>query len=142
MIGLTLGRDALSLADLVIDGDPFAGDYHLPEDGLAWPDLSLRKIYTSESATAPRQLLGYVPEPGVIPAVVYVHGDTTSDVFAAMAVLEAALTQWSYDVTITLDGSSRAYVGEPVLPTWGPIDAGMVRARMSRCTVQIPVRAA
>ena len=58
---------------------------------------------------------------------------------ANKALLEAALSQWAYTITTTVDGVATAYNAEPCIPTWGPVEAGMVRARLARASVSVPV---
>lgn len=140
MWSLTFDRSALELDDLVIDGDPFAGSFHLPEDGLEWPAFKFRYGYAPESRDVPgRTLLAAVLDASSLPAVIYAHADTTAALKAAQAELEAAVSQWSYDVTLTVDGQSWTWAADPSWPSWGPIDSGMVRARLSRASLVIPI---
>lgn len=49
MLTLTLTRTSLSLPDLVIGSDPFAGAFHIPEDGMEWPRFDTRRVFAPES---------------------------------------------------------------------------------------------
>lgn len=135
MISLTISRTALSLPDLTFTGDP-SGDFHVPEDGVRWPRLALRKVYAPESEFVPgRTKLAQVAGVADYPVSLYVHGDTTGEVFANMDALEAAVTQFEFDLTVTIDGESRTYRTEGDFPDWGEVDSGMVRAHLARGTV-------
>lgn len=135
MIGVTISRDSLSLPDLVFSGDP-TGDFHVPEDGVRWPRVSMRKIYAPESEfIAGRVKLAQVEGVADYPVTLYVHGDTTADVFTNMDALEAAVLQFEFDLTITVDGESRTYTAEGDFPDWGEVDSSMVRAHMAKGTV-------
>lgn len=136
MISLTIDRTGLSLPALVIDADPFTGAFHIPEDGLRWPRLSMRKVYAPESEfIAGRVKLAQVPGVADYEVSLYAHGDTTAAVFAAQDALEAAATQFEFDLTVTIDGQSRTYRAEGDFPDWGEVDSGQVRAHLVKGTV-------
>jgi hypothetical protein len=131
VISLTITRAALSLADLTIGDNPFAGDHHLPEGGLSWPQFTMRRAYFPDSDFVDGSLLSSaVKGMGTHALSIYAHGDTTAELFAAMDVLEAAFT---------IDGVSRTYAADPEFPQWGEVDSGMVRAHMARATVTVPL---
>lgn len=135
MISVTISRTDLALADLTFSGDP-AGDFHVPEDGVRWPRVAMRKIYAPESEfIAGRVKLAQVEGVADYPVTLYVHGDTTADVFTNMDALEAAVCQFEFDLTITIDGQSRTYRAEGDFPDWGEVDSGMVRAHLAKGTV-------
>lgn len=135
MIAVTIGRDDLSLADLTFTGDP-AADFHVPEDGVRWPRVAMRKVYAPESEfIAGRVKLAQVEGVADYPVTLYAHGDTTAEVVANMDALEAAVTQFEFDLTVTIDGQSRTYRAEGDFPDWGEVDSSMVRAFMAKGTV-------
>lgn len=143
MQSLTIARDSLVLADLVIDNNPHTGDFHIPEDGLERPGFSMRHTFAPDSAYFPgRTLLAAVTDASNLPVVIYAHADTSAGLEAAIAELEAALTQWDYDVTLSVDGQARTWPAMPEYPQWGPVDSGMVRAHMARASVVIPLNPA
>lgn len=138
MIVVTIER--ADVADLVIDSNPYAGALHIPEDGVGEVGWTYRRTYAPDSAYVPgKMLLAAVRDAASLPLSIYAHGDDTADVEAAKALLEAATTQWAYVVTVSVDGVSSTYNAEPCIPTWGPVDTGMVRARLARCQLVIPV---
>lgn len=140
MISVTFTRDALSLPDLVIGDDPFAGNFHIPEDGVTRPDFKMRRAYAADNPLfAGRQMLAAVPDAGTLPLKIYAHGATTAALNTARAVLDAAATQWAFTVTVTVDGQSETWDANPEFPEWGVIDLGMARAFMARCSLVLPV---
>jgi hypothetical protein len=78
---------------------------------------------------------------GTLPLPVYVGGDTYAEVETNKAVLQAAVDQWSYELTLTVEGAGYVFTAECVDDeiAWGEIDSGMVRARICRGTVAIPL---
>lgn len=140
MISISIDRASLSLAPLVITNDPFAGTFHLPEDGVALPGWSMRRTYAPDSFwVGGKQLLAAVREAATLPLVIYAHASTTVALEAAKAELEVALSQFDYDITLTVDSVATTYRCEPEWPQWGPVDSGMVRAHMARAAVVVPV---
>lgn len=141
MISVTLDRTSLSLSPLVITSNPFGTSLHLPEDGVVWPNFDTRRTYAPDSPyESGRVLLAAVREAADLPLTVYAHGADAAATDAAKAELEAALAQWSYDLTLTVDGIAHAYNAEIVLGVpWGPVDSGMVAAHMARTSFSIPL---
>lgn len=139
---LTIARES-PLADLVITNDPHAGNFHLPEDGLERPGFTMRRTYAPDSAYFPgRTLLAAVADASTLPVIIYAHATTSALLVTAMAELEAALTQFAYDITLSIDGQAKTWLADPELPQWGAIDSGMVRAHMARASVVIPINPA
>lgn len=139
MFSLTIGRAGLSLADLTIGNDPTSG-FWLPEEGLEEPDQSWRLSYMPDHPDVHgKQLLSAVLEHSAIPAVIYTKAATSADLATNKATLATALGQFSYTVTLNLDGATYAYSADPCGPRWGAVDSGMVRAKIARASVVIPV---
>lgn len=140
---VTFDRASLSAADLVITDSPTAGAFHLPEGGLARPGRAIRRQYAPDSAwVGGRQLLAAVEDAGTLPLTIYAHGSSAAALEAAIAELEAASSQFAYDVTITIDGQSRTWAADPELPQWGPVDSGLVRAHIAIASLVIPINPA
>lgn len=142
MISLTFDRTSLSLSPLVVTDNPFGTTLYLPEDGLVRPAFGTRYTRTPVSAyeSGNGDLLAAVREATDLPVTVYAHADTTAALEAAKAELEASVAQWSYDLTLTVDGAVRTYSAEILLDVpWGPVDSGMVRAHMARASFSIPL---
>jgi hypothetical protein len=138
---ITIDRTALSLPDLVITGDSTGADFHLPEDGIGRPNFAMRRGYAPTSRLiSGQQLLSAVADVGSLSLRIYAHGTSTADLDVNRAALTAALTQWAFQLTLTVDGSAETYWCDPEFPTWGPVDSGEVAAFMSIATITVPVQ--
>ena len=138
-VSLTISRTSLSLADLVIDQDS-TQPFWLPEDGLEEPDNDWRINYMPDHPDVHgKEKLSAVLEHSAIPAVVYTKAADVATLAAQKAALAAALGQWSYTVTLNLNGATYAYSADPCGPRWGAVDSGMVRAKIAKASVVIPV---
>lgn len=138
---VTIDRTALTLSPLVITNDPFGTAFHLPSDGIGRGNFAIRKTYAPTSRLiGGQQLLSAVTDLGSLPLRIYAHGSTTAEVASNMAVLNAALSQWAYEITLTVDGVSETWWADPELPTWGPVDSGEVAAHMAIATVTVPIQ--
>lgn len=135
-ISLTISRVALSLPDLVISND------HTSElwiDEISPPGFSFRYNYAPDSDHIPGStLLSAVLEASQIPLALYVRSASASAKATKMAALEAAVSQFSYSATLTLDGIAQAFSADPTWPVWS-WDSGMASAFMARASVVIPV---
>lgn len=140
-IEVSINRTSLSLSPLVITGDPFAGRWHLPEEGLVWPVFETRREYAPDSAyVGGKSLLAAVRDATEIALTVYAHGTSGADLAASKAELESALAQWSYGLTLTVDSVAYTYQAEVLLGLpWGPVDSGMVAARLASASFSIPL---
>ena len=139
-MSVVFDRTALTLGDLTISNTP-GGDYWLPE-GVEWPRFGRRKEFAPPSPyLSGRTLLARVSDVGLLPLTIYVGGSTTSEVETQKAALQAAVDQWSYDLTLTVDGVSADFTAECADDdiTWGAIDSGMVRAHICRGSLTIPL---
>lgn len=78
---------------------------------------------------------------GVFPLAIYAGGDTDEEVWANCEALQAAVDQWTYDLTLDVGEATRTFTAECVDDEidWGDIDSGMVRARICRGSVTIPL---
>jgi hypothetical protein len=139
ILSLTISRASLSLADLVITNDP-TQPFHLPEDGLEEPDVTYRLAYMPDSRDVHgKELVAAALEHSAIPATIYAKAADSATLATLKAELRAALGQFSYDVTLNLDGATATYSADPCGPRWGAVDSGMVKARMAKASVTIPV---
>jgi hypothetical protein len=136
---LTIDRSSLSLSDLVIGTSPFGADMYLPEDGIERFDFDYRRSYAEGSTYAPRALLAAILEPTTLSVAVYCRGASSAALATIETTLTTAMSQWAYDLTLTIDGVSQTVTGEPTRPAFGQIDSGMVRAFVSRATLSIPI---
>lgn len=141
MISLTFDRTSLSLSPLVITNAPTDDGLYLPEDGLVWPAFGTRYTRAPDSVfEGGSLLLAAVAEATELPLTVYAKGASGAATDAYKATFEAAVAQWSYDLTLTVDSVAHAYSAEIVLGVpWGPVDSGMVAAHMARTSFSIPL---
>ena len=127
-------------ADLTITDYPPAAGFWLPEDGVQQIARDLRRTYAPDSAYASgKTLLAVVEEASAVPLTIYAIAASSAALQALRVELEAAVTQWAYDLTIVEDGVTTVYHAEPSLPAWSQRDSGMVAAHMDRCNLVIPV---
>lgn len=142
LLTLTFSRTSLSLSSLLIGTDPTAGLW-LPEDSVTEPGRTVRRAYAPDSAFIPgRYLLSAVEDAATVPVTVYARGATGAELAANRAILDAAASQFNYSLTLTVDGVARTWSADPELPQWGLVDTGMVRARIARAVLVIPVNPA
>lgn len=138
---VTIGRESLELPDLVIDGNPSTGDFHLTEEDCTWPAFTMRRTYAPQSeAVGGEQLLAMVPNQGTIGLGIEAHGGDAAGTALAKLELEAALTQFSYPLTLEVAGVTiGTYLADPEFPQWGALDSGNVRAAIDTATITIPI---
>jgi hypothetical protein len=136
---LTFDRTSLSLSPLIVGLFTPSATYFLPEDGITWPAFTMRRTYAPDGDVPGKQKLAAVPDQGPCQVAVYVQSDTTANLHAAMDALDAAATQWSYDLTITDNGVARTYQADPEFPQWGQLETAMSLGVLARATITIPV---
>lgn len=108
-------------------------------DTIQPPGFSFRYDYAPDSAHIPGStLLSAALEASSLPLAVYARGTSAATKEAAMAELEAAVSQFAYTVTLTLDGQAHEFAADPTWPQWS-WDAGMANAFMARAALVIPV---
>lgn len=140
MISVAFDRSSLTLATLTVTED-FTATYWISNE-VEWPRFSRRKTTAPPSPYLNgRTLLAKVADMGTLPLTVYAQGATTSALETAKTALQTCVDQWTYDLTLTVDGVARAYVAECVDDdiSWGPIDAPLVRAHFARGSFVIPL---
>jgi hypothetical protein len=130
----------LALSDLTIGDHPDDGTFWVPEDGVTWPSFAITRGYSPESDAIGSELLKAVPGKGQTSLTIYAHATTLALLLDAMDELEAATSQFHYDLTFTLDGTvSRTWRADSELPQWGSLEAGKVKAKMTTATITIPL---
>lgn len=138
MISLSITRTALGLGPLVADTPGVAW---VPEDGLGDPGYRYRLEYApSADNINGSELYSAAIEMGELPVSIYLMGSSSADLATTKATWVAAFGQWSYQMTVTVDGVATTYLCDPVYPRWGGFDSGMVRARLARAEVSVPVQ--
>lgn len=140
---VTLDRTSLTLGDLTIGAWSTSATFWVPEDGTNWPRFGRRKTRAPASPylDGPGALLARVLDAGTFPFAFYAGGDTDAELEASMAEVQTAVDQWTYDLTLAVASGSRSFTAECVDEAidWGEIDSGMVRARIVRGSVVIPL---
>lgn len=140
-LSVTFDRTGLELDPLVLTGDPEAGALYLTEDNCSWPAFTMRRTYNPDSETvAGKQLVAVTGEQGTLQLGVAAWGDEFADVKAAMDELTQATTQFSYTLTLVVDGVTiGVYEAHAEHPNWGALDSGAVRAKRQEATITIPI---
>lgn len=140
-MSLTIDRASLSLSDLVIGNDPTGADFWI--DSTIYPQFSPRVTYAPDSAyVAGKKLLAATLDAAVLPAVIYAQAATSAALATLRAELEAAVSQFSYTVTLTVDGVAQSWPADFTWPIWGDVDSGMVAAKLARASFSISVNPA
>lgn len=128
-------------ADLTITNDPTA-TITLLEDGFGRPGFTIRRTYAPDSAwVGGRQLLASVADAGSLPLAFNIRASSASALEALVTEVEAATSQFAYDLTINIDGQTRTWAADPELPSWFA-DSGMVKAHMVRGSIVVPLNPA
>lgn len=139
MITISIDRTSLSLAALVVDSTPGSG-FWVPEDGLERPAITQRRQYAGASPWLHGStLVAATKEQSTLPFTVYTQATTAALLSGQMDELEEALSQFTFDATVTIDGVAKVWACDPADIGWGTVDSGMVRAHIARATVTIPV---
>lgn len=138
MISLTITRASLSLGNLVIDDDPAAS---LWISGVGEPAFDFRYGYAPDSAHIPGStLLSAVLEMSSLPVTIYARAASSAALETLRNEVRAAVSQFSYTVTLTVDGIASSFSADPVWPHWQwAEDSGMVAAHMASTSLSIPV---
>lgn len=141
MSSVTIDRSSLSLADLVID-EAMDGTYvlllgsRLRRPGTIWRKSAMpdsNDVHGTEFLTA-------VKEQADIPLKVMVQADTSAALDTAIDELDDALSQFTYPVTVDLDGVEKVWDASPA--PWSPDDLEEYQAVLQHfdvLTVTLPV---
>lgn len=113
MTSVALDRSSLSLSDLVIDDDTTA-TYVLLKDGLGRPGITWRLGAMPDSADVHgTEYVSAVKEQTSLPLRVMVQAASSAALDVAVTALEDALSQFTYPVTVDVDGVARVWSGAP-----------------------------
>lgn len=112
---ISIDRTSLGLGPLVIAGDGSA-PYSLTVRGLGRPVVTVRYTFADESPHLESSLLTQaVKEQTALPLEVLVQADSAAALEAAIAELDAAVWQFSYETTRTVDGVATTYQSKPTV---------------------------
>lgn len=117
---VSIDRTSLSLSPLVIDTEGF-GVYLVDVGGLGRVGIAPRETFATPSPWVHGQLrTAVVKEESSLILTVRVQAGSTADVHDAVHTLEAALFQFIYEVTVTVDGQAQSWTAYPA--TIGAVD--------------------
>lgn len=137
-LSLSIDRTSLSLGALVY-GNPSTGLW-IPEDGVGRPALERRNEYASQARFLHGStLVASTLDQGSLPVRLYHQAASTAALVAAQDALEAALGQFTYEATLTVDGVATTWTCDPASIGWGDLDSGMAHAFLAEARVVIPV---
>lgn len=139
MLSLAFSRTLLSLSALSITDTPSSSGFWLPEDAMGRPGKEWDKQYADKGLYHGRLLVGATLEQATLPVRIYARSTTTSGLETLQASLEAALGQFTYTATVTIDGAAKVWTCDPGDVQWADLDSGMVAAKMAVASVSIPV---
>lgn len=117
---VTIDRSGLSLTDLTIETSG-SGTYVIDQGGLGRVGMTSRETLATASPFVHGQLRTQVVlEESSLPLVVRVQSTTSAGLNTAVTALETALRQFTYTVTVTVDGVAKAWDAHPA--TIGSVD--------------------
>ena len=138
-VTVSIDRASLSLTALAITND--GATYQIAQDGLGEPNITWRRLSAPDSANIHgTEYIGAVKEQTSIPLVVIVKAASSSALKTARDALFAALSQFSYPVTITVDGVAEVWTAGPA--DWArstTVQPGQVAQFFTSLTVTVPV---
>lgn len=137
---IAVNRTNLSLSPLTITGTRPDEGLWIPAGGYVRPQFNTRRTFAPDSAYIPdRQPLAVVLDEGTLPLTVGLQAETAAELAALRAELSAAVSQWRYTVTVTLDGVAEVWTCRSAWPTW-PESAHWQRlGHEDRAVVTLPV---
>jgi hypothetical protein len=138
MATVSIDRSSLTLAALVIADD--GATYQLTKDGLGEPGISWRTTSMPDSQDVHgSEPLSHVKEQTSIPLEVMVKAASSSALKTAVTALKKALSQFSYPVTVTVDGVADTWSASPASWSRGTVQPGQVAQFFTVLTITIPV---
>lgn len=138
---VSIDRTGLSLSALVIDTEGF-GTYYVDKAGFGRVGRLPRETLATASPFVHGQFrTSVVWEEATLPLTVRVQADSSSALNTAVVALETALSQFTYSVTVTVDGVAKVWTAYPA--TWNSTDGLLaverVRAFHEDLSITIPV---
>jgi hypothetical protein len=125
---------------LVIGSAGEADTWALDREGLGDPDMNQRLGYAPDSsAIHGKELLSASLDQTSIPLKVHVYGTDSADLRANRDALTAALSQFSYTTTVTVDGVSQIWSCDPASWSPGLVKVEQVSSFRQLLSITIPV---
>lgn len=110
---VSIDRSSLSLSALTISSNS-TGTYTLTENGLGRPAITARTHYASESPYFHGSThVAVTKDQSALPLEVLVQAASSTALDTAINALDAALWQFTYDVTVTVDGVAKVWSCSP-----------------------------
>lgn len=138
-VTVSIDRTSLSLSALSITDD--GATYQISQDGLSRPGVTWRMAAVPNSAdTHGTEYVAAAKEQTSIPLEVIVKAASSAALNTAVEALLDALSQFSFDVTVTVDGVAKTWAASPA--SWAPKAAAgpaQVAQHFEVLTVSIPV---
>lgn len=138
-----IDRTSLSLADLEITGDPVGNPtvpFYFPPEGVQLPDFAMRMNYAPPSVWTPGQLLlSATLDSAALGLSVIVRGSSEANLATLKAELEAAVSQFSYEVSVVQGAVTQTWTADPTWPAWGALTFPMASNFMAQAGLSIPV---
>lgn len=119
-------------------GNPTA-NYTITEDGLGRPDTAWVKSYATARDYHGAVLTDARRDQSSITLTVLVRGATSTQVESRLDALADAVSDFAYDVVVTVDGVSTTWAADPADVVYGGYDSGMVAGYLRSATLTIPV---
>lgn len=143
MLSVTIDRTSLGTSALtLLDFPSGTSSIWIPKDGIEWPRFGRRKEYAPNVRyLSGRTLLARVSDIGTLPLTVHAEAASSAALDALKAQLQAAVDQWMYDLTLTVDGVAATYTAECVDDdiAWGDINSQQVGAHLALGTFAVPL---
>lgn len=131
---------SLTLSGGFTASNALGSTYILPEGGLAYPDFEARLGYLPNNDDVPGgSLRAATLDVGSLPLSIIVNGTSTADLQTKRRALEAAFSQFTYTVTISVGGQTETYNAFMAWPKWGAVDSGAAKAFLATATLTVPV---
>jgi hypothetical protein len=138
-ITVSIDRTSLSLSALAATND--GATYQIAQDGLGDPGITWRKSTMPDSDDIHgSEYVAAAKEQTSIPLEVIVKAASSSALKTARDALFAALSQFTYTVTVTVDGVSDVWTAGPA--DWArstAVQPGQVAQFFTVLTITIPV---
>jgi hypothetical protein len=138
---ISIGRTSLSLSALSV-ADDIAGTYVLRKDGLGRPGVTWRLTPMPNSVDVHgAEYIAAVKDETTLVLGVIIQSDSSADLDTAINALLDAVSQFSYTVTVTVDGVGKVWTAAPA--SWafdgGYVNDAMVLQHVNMVTLTIPV---
>ncbi|HWU23093.1 MAG TPA: hypothetical protein VN088_16265 [Nocardioides sp.] len=137
---VTIDRSALSLPSLIIGGTQTSQGIYLASDGLTAVSRTFSRLIAQSPDFHGGVAYSATLEPSALPMHVYAASSTTAGVKALLdSLTQAVQAQWSYDVTVAVDGTTQTWSCSPGDVTPDPWTAPFVDAHVLGISLSLPI---